>query len=126
MDNRTDEKEWRCFHCDEVFKTVAEAQDHFGIELDVYPGCVMRFLQPAGLPVVELGVERMLLHHYREAQKELHRYRVEDSDMDRKIHAMRADHQQALIRAEERGYNRGVQDMSKELRDETETNSNRG
>lgn len=32
--------EWRCFHCDEVFRTRQAAQDHFGLDELERPGCV--------------------------------------------------------------------------------------
>jgi hypothetical protein len=49
---------------------------------------------------------------WREAQRkeELPRYRVEDSDADRRFYAMQADHFQALKRAEEEGYEKGLRD----------------
>jgi len=36
-------KTWRCFHCDEVFKTAAETREHFGsdnYETSAVPGCI--------------------------------------------------------------------------------------
>lgn len=32
-------KEWRCFHCDEVFTDEANARLHFGSFIDSEPGC---------------------------------------------------------------------------------------
>jgi hypothetical protein len=48
----------------------------------------------------------------RRAEAELARYRAEDSDTDRAMHGMRADHARALIRAEELGYERGLRDAA--------------
>jgi hypothetical protein len=46
----------------------------------------------------------------RDAQEELARHRAEESDMDRRFHAMQADHAVALRRAEENGYAKGLKD----------------
>jgi hypothetical protein len=31
-------KSWRCFHCDEVFTSEAEARDHFGVDAAFHSG----------------------------------------------------------------------------------------
>lgn len=54
-------KEWRCFHCDEVFTTSGSAADHFGNYLNSVPGCVIK---------IQLGDERGLLIELRKAQEE--------------------------------------------------------
>lgn len=96
----TEAKEWRCFHCDEVFTDVDAARLHFGVDQDYEPGCVARVPDE----------ERVLLTRIREQDAELERFYQEDSDKDREIHALRADHAQALIREEEKGYARGLKD----------------
>ena len=45
-------------------------------------------------------------------ERELARHQADDSDVMRSIMALEADHRQALIRAEETGYGRGVRDMT--------------
>ena len=35
------DKEWRCFHCDEVFVTQEEAKEHFGNNSNATPQCVL-------------------------------------------------------------------------------------
>lgn len=92
---------WTCFHCGETFKTPGGAADHFGAGPDAMPGCLIR---------VQLGDERGLQMALRKAEDELARYRAEDSDKDREMHAMQADHVVALQREEEAGYAKGLRD----------------
>jgi hypothetical protein len=92
---------WTCFHCGETFTTLGGARDHFGADPTKEPGCMIR---------VQLGDERGLLMALREAEAELERYRAEDSDKDREFHGMQADHARALIREEQKGYDRGLRD----------------
>lgn len=93
-------KQWRCFHCDEVFRSANEARIHFGGGSFEDAGCVLK------------DYENGLLGIIREQQEQLERFRAEDTDLLRVIATMEADHRQAVIRAEEEGYNKGVRDMS--------------
>lgn len=90
---------WTCFHCGETFTTVGAARDHFGADPLATPGCQ-----------IKAGEERGLLMALRKAEAELARYRADDSDMDRKLYAMQAEHRAALQREEEKGYARGLAD----------------
>lgn len=93
-----DDTPWRCFHCDEVFTDRAAAADHFGSD-------------PMASPACQISAEqRGLLNALRNAEDEIARYRGEDSDKDRAMAAMAADHAQALVRAEEAGYAKGLRD----------------
>lgn len=92
-------KDWRCFHCDEVFHTEMEARNHFGGTQDAEPACR-----------IKVAGEFALLTALRNAEIELARYRREDSDIIRAMHSMQADHAQALRREEEKGYARGLKD----------------
>jgi len=85
-------KEWRCFHCDESFTDVEAARTHFGDSEYSDPICCMK---PEDVRAME---------------RELERYRMEDSDKDREFHAMRADHARALRVEEEKGYEKGLRD----------------
>lgn len=89
---------WTCFHCGETFFTVEAARGHFGPTPLAEPGCVIQVRR------------RDLLYALREAEAELARYRAEDSDKDRAMHAMQAEHAAALRCAEELGYERGLRD----------------
>lgn len=90
---------WLCFHCGERFTTIGSARDHFGFNPSSDPACR-----------IKVGEERGLVMALRKAEKELERYRCEDSDTDRAMAGMKADHAVALRKAEEDGYNKGVRD----------------
>lgn len=90
---------WTCFFCGETFTTIGAARDHFGNEPFADTACR-----------IKVGEERGLVMALRRAEKELARYRAEDSDADREFHRMRAEHATALRREEEKGYERGLRD----------------
>ena len=104
----TPEHGWVCFHCGEAFTGdfagAQEARQHFGALPDAIPGCRLRMR--AG--------EKSLLRRIRwlEVQLSTLRNRVasEDTDKDREMYSMSADHARALIREEQKGYERGVRD----------------
>jgi hypothetical protein len=89
--------EWRCFHCDEVFTEPEAAQDHFGDMTD-QPACQLNALEGG------------ILALYREAQRELHTWRVEDNASAREFYALGAKHHTALRDAEQAGYDKGLAD----------------
>lgn len=96
---------WRCFHCGDTF-TLAQkrwAAEHFGKREDQEPVCLIR---TAG--------ESALLAALRDAEDQLESYRSEDNLILRSMWSMQADHRQALIREEGRGYEKGVADARKE------------
>lgn len=93
-------KKWRCFHCDEVFSSRQFAVIHFGLDGTALPACKIA------------AHEGHLITYIRDLEARLDRYRADDSDVMRSIYTLEADHRQALSRAEEEGYNRGVRDMS--------------
>lgn len=90
---------WTCFFCGETFKTPGAARDHFGGDEGSTAACR-----------IKAGDERGLVMELRKVEEELRRYRSENSDADRQYHAMRADHAQALIREEQKGYDKGLAD----------------
>ena len=96
---------WRCFHCGDTFTRAQErwAREHFGRDEGAQPVCLIR---SAG--------ESALLTALRNAQDELARYRAEDTDLMRALWVMQADHQVALRREEERGYEKGLRDARRE------------
>lgn len=96
---------WTCFHCAETFTDPTAALEHFGDDMLAQPGCQIK------------AEEGGLLKRIREQEAELDRYRNEDTDLHRQIHAMRADHATALIREEERGYEKGLRDGRALLRE---------
>jgi hypothetical protein len=86
-------KEWRCFHCDEIFTSYAEAELHFGRSCMSNPTCTVS--------AAEL----------RDMENQLERYRQEDTELHRTLHRMQAEHSVALRREEEKGYLRGIRDV---------------
>lgn len=92
---------WRCFHCNEVFTDKRCATAHFGASENNYAACQIK------------SFEGHLVEYIRKLEAQLDQYRAEDSLVLRSIYSQEADHRQALIRAEEDGYGRGVVDMTK-------------
>ena len=83
---------WRCFHCCEVFTDPAEAALHFGTRIYDAPAC-------------QVDVAKL-----RDLERQLDRYREEDTDLHREIHRLHSDYQTKLMREEEKGYARGLHD----------------
>lgn len=92
---------WRCFHCGAAFTLQQRrwAAEHFGRDQSAEPVCLIR---TAG--------EDALLMALREAEGQLEGYRAEDQLILRAMGSMSADHRQALVREEERGYAKGLAD----------------
>lgn len=86
---------WRCFHCDEVFTTTESAIEHFGRTERQNPACQIDIAE------------------YRAMEQRMLAYTQEDADIHREMHARLSDHQLALVREEERGYARGLEDAKK-------------
>lgn len=92
-------RRWRCFHCDEVFTREQDAAEHFGADQFAEPACQIK------------GHENLLVRKIREQETLILSYLHEDATVLRAMEAMQSDHAQALRKAEEDGYNRGVLDM---------------
>lgn len=92
-------REWRCFHCDEVFTDPKAAANHFGVD-HVGNETLCQMAQVDG------GIARVIA----DLAEELQRYRSEDNASYREFYALGADHSQALIREEQKGYDRGLAD----------------
>lgn len=82
---------YRCFHCDEVFDAEGAAE-HFGPHEMAEPACAIDVAK------------------YREMEETVARYRHEDTDLHRAIHRLHADLHTKVQRAEEQGYDKGLQD----------------
>lgn len=89
---------WRCFHCDEVFVDSEAACDHFGLDCLTTPACQ--------IAARDGGLVKLI----REQEEELRRFRQEDTESYRQFYALGADHRQALIQEEQKGYDRGLAD----------------
>lgn len=98
-------KQWRCFFCDEVFTSHRLAAEHFGC----FDSC------EADVSACKIAAhEGHLVRYIRKLENELRRYVHEDSDVLRSIMTLEAEHREALIRAEECGYAKGVRDAQNE------------
>lgn len=93
---------WRCFHCNDVFTRRVDAAEHFGASEVEQPACEIK------------RHEGHLVHYIRKLEAQLASYRCDDSDIMRSMMVLESDHRQALIRAEEDGYGKGVRDMKLE------------
>jgi hypothetical protein len=94
-------KHWRCFFCDEVFTRFKDAAEHFGVD----DAC------EADVPACKIAAhEGHLVRYIRKLEHELRRHMTEDSDVMRAIMTLEAEHRQALIRAEEAGFEKGMRD----------------
>ena len=88
---------WRCFHCDEIFTAEEAAREHFGPHELCSPACHIDIAE------------------YRRMETVHQAHLSETDEASTAFHAMRADHAQALIREEEKGYSKGVADMNAAL-----------
>lgn len=88
---------WKCFHCDETFHTVKDAAMHFGEDEACEPMCNIR---PAAV---------------REMMKQLISYMDEDTELHRQLTSMRYGHSDELRKAEEKGYDKAVQDCLRQF-----------
>ncbi|MDN3278806.1 hypothetical protein QWJ07_31405 [Frankia sp. RB7] len=102
-----DGREWRCFFCDEVFTDPKAAGNHFGCD---HPGN-----EPlCQLAQVDGGIARVIA----DLSEELQRYRSEDNESFREFYRLGADHVVALRNEEQKGYDRGLADGRKEVRED--------
>ena len=88
-------KEWRCFHCDEVFTEHKAAQEHFGHSVLCVPVC----------QIYSTTIRNM--------EREIRDYRQEDTALHRQIENLKSEHAQAVRRAEELGYDRGIREAGR-------------
>jgi hypothetical protein len=94
--------EWRCFNCDEMFRSERCARLHFGADESDAAACQIK------------GSEHGLLEALRAAEQSArdawHAVHNECSDVHRAMYAASSRHSQALRAAEEVGYARGLAD----------------
>jgi hypothetical protein len=88
-------KQWRCYHCDELFSNLRCAAVHFGADESATTACL-------------LSHERHLVEHIRNLENQPTSYRTESDNVLKSIMALEADHRQALMREEEKGFTRGL------------------
>ncbi len=93
---------WTCFHCGDTFTDRSCAAKHFGRDEGSVPACIIK------------GAEGGLLRALREAEEQaddaIQMMHAESTDAAKAYHSQRCRHAQALIAAEEVGYERGLRD----------------
>jgi len=90
---------WTCFHCGEVCADAEAARLHFGASEHQQPGC------------------QIDLAEYRRMEEVNRRHCEEDTELHRALRRMECNHLQALRRAEEDGYAKGLRDGHREASD---------
>jgi hypothetical protein len=99
----TDKKEWRCFHCDEVFTDRREAALHFGVSEDQEPLCVI-------FTSVEKDIWKVVREAEDRAAEAYHQLHEESSDAHRAYRNLHYRYHEAVTLAEQRGYEKGLND----------------
>ncbi len=89
-------KQWRCFHCDQVFTSERWAREHFGNDLYSYPACRIK------------DHEGHLIDYVRKLEAEIHDHRTENHKVLLAAYSMQMDAQRMVPEAEQRGYDKGV------------------
>jgi|GEM_PF-3574626 len=101
-------KEWRCFHCDEVFTDEHSAKLHFGMDQCKDPACK-----------IKMGAETSLLVALRKAEQELQdawmAIHDEATEAAKAYYAQQSRHGEQLRVAEELGFERGIADSTKHI-----------
>ncbi|MFC4255423.1 hypothetical protein GRI97_08280 [Altererythrobacter xixiisoli] len=99
------EPAWTCFHCGDTFTDPTAARLHFGRDERSEAACT-----------IKAGAERSLLRALRNAEQQaddaVQAMHDESTDAARAYHQQRCRHADALIAAEELGYERGLADGS--------------
>lgn len=85
---------YKCFHCKQVFNDET-GREHFGSSITDIPAC------------------QIDAKHLRQIEQQLEKYQEEDTDLHRRIASLQTKHTQDLMRAEERGYAKGLEDGRK-------------
>lgn len=96
-------RQWRCFHCGDVFTSEQAARLHFGRDEESKPACVVKAGAEQGL----LGALRQAEYAAADAR---HAIAEESTEAARAYHAQATRHAAALRSAEEAGYERGLAD----------------
>ena len=99
--------DWRCFHCGELFTDRQEAGLHFGIDEGKTPACLIKG--------AEGGLIKALRDAERQADDAMWSVHQESTDAAKAFHQQRCRHDQALIAAEQVGYDRGLADGRAEI-----------
>ena len=91
-------KQWRCFHCDQVFTSERWAREHFGDDFYSYPAC--RIAHHEG----------SLVSYIRKLEAEVHDHRSENHEVLLSAYSLMAEARGVESAAEQRGYDKGVKE----------------
>jgi len=94
--------EWRCFHCSEVFTDRPCAERHFGRDEGKTPACIIKG--------ADGGLLRALRDAENQADEAIALMHSESTDVAKAYGRASARHTQALMAAEEAGYEKGLAD----------------
>lgn len=95
-------KRWRCFFCDEVFRSHDKAAQHFG----VFEAC------EADEPACKLMQhQERFIQYVRGLEEEIRLYQADNQPLQRAIWDLEATIADKVRIAEQRGYDKGVSDM---------------
>ncbi len=98
-------KQWRCYFCDEVFTSKDKAAQHFG----VFEAC------EADEPACKLMQhQERFIEYVRGLEREIRLYQDENQPLQRAMWDLESTIRDKVNQAEEKGYNKGVQDMIKQ------------
>jgi len=99
------EATWRCFHCDGLFYSEHAARAHFGPHEGRTPACQIK--------ASEGGLVRALREAEEEAEKAWSVVHSEGADGLQAWRGAMSRNHQAVVSAEETGYERGIRDQAK-------------
>lgn len=100
MTNRN--KTWRCFFCDDVFRSRESAARHFG----KFDAC------EADEPACKLMThQERFIEYVRGLEDEIRQYQDDNKPLQRAIWDLEATISDKIKHAEEQGYSKGVKDM---------------
>lgn len=96
---------WRCFFCNELFRSKEKAALHFGC----FDSC-----EPDTTACKLLPHQEKVLEYIRGLEEEIRLYQSENAPMLQAMYALEADMRTKIKEAEEKGYAKGVSDMQKQ------------
>lgn len=99
------QKQWRCYFCDEVFRSKEKAADHFG----VFEAC------EADMPACKLMQhQERFIQYVRGLEQEVRQYQDDNQPLQRAMWDLEATITDKVRMAEEQGYAKAVADMQKQ------------
>lgn len=97
-------KQWRCFHCDQVFYSSEQAERHFGHDGSKTPACKIS------------GPDYHLIDYIRDLESQLENWRGEGHALFVAAYSLDCEARGVEREAEQRGYDKGVYETFDMLR----------